>query len=101
MHFGKDIKPVTLWEQTDAFMSDSVSKNLKVVDGISSHFKTNYKPHHLLCKSHTVEKFDASILNVLANIEKVKQRQTEEIGPGLRSFFEVRRQLLRLGLILC
>ena len=70
-------------------MTDAVSKDLKIVEGISKLLGSNHKPHHLLCKSHTVEKLDGCNLKVLAQIEEyVKQRKTlENICPRLKSFF--------------
>ena len=72
------------------FHDRSVSKNLKIVDEISKHLDLNNKPHHLLCKSHTVEKLDISNLKVLSKAEtNVKQRNTlENICPRLKSFFQ-------------
>ena len=55
IHEGRDNNTVTLWECIDAIMTDAVSKNLKIVEGISKLLGSNHKPHHLLCKSHTVE----------------------------------------------
>ena len=63
----------------DAFVTNAVSKNLKIVDKISEHLDSNHKPHHLLCKSHTVEKLDSSNLKVLSEVDtNVKQRNTLE-----------------------
>ena len=96
----QDIKPVTLWECTDAVMTDAVAKNLKIVDGIAMHFGSNHKPHHLLCKSHTVEKLDASNLKVLSQVEtSVKQRNTlENICPRLKSFFRGKKTTVEAGI---
>ena len=72
---GKVITPASLWEKTNAIMTDAVSKNLHIEDYIGQAIGSDHRPHHLLCKSHTVEKLDASNLNVLSNVEKmVKQR---------------------------
>ena len=51
-------------------MTDSVSKNLKIEDLIGESLGSDHRPYHLLCKSHTVEKLDATNLEVLATIEK-------------------------------
>ena len=50
-------------------MTDSVSKNLKIEDGISESLGSTYKPIHLLCKSHTVKKLDTCKLGALASFE--------------------------------
>ena len=47
-----------LLEKTKAIMTDSVSKNLKIEEGVADVSQSNYKPYHLLCKSHFVEAFD-------------------------------------------
>ena len=58
-----------LWEKTTEIMTNSVSKNLKTEDGVADVLKSNYKPYHLLCKSHPVEAFDRSDIDVLSTIE--------------------------------
>ena len=55
-----------LWEKTTAIMTDSVSKNLKIEDGVAETLHSDHKPYHLLCKSHAVEAFDWSNLEILA-----------------------------------
>ena len=45
-----DERPVTaneLWEKTMAFMTDSVSKNLKVEDGVAEALQSDHKPSSL------------------------------------------------------
>ena len=49
-----------LWEQVAAFMTDAVSKNLKVEIEVAAQLGSNHIPYHLLCKSHTCEKLDES-----------------------------------------
>ena len=44
-----------LWGKTDSVMTNAVTKNLSIEVDVSEHFGTDYKPYHLLCKSHTVE----------------------------------------------
>ena len=64
-------------------MTDSVSKNLKIEDGISESLGSTYKPIHLICKSHTVKKLDTCKLGALASFEtKVKQRTVLESIKG-------------------
>ena len=58
-----------LWEKTTAFMTESVNKNLKVEELVAETLQYNHKPYHLLCKSHVVEAFDHSNLDVLATVE--------------------------------
>ena len=80
----ENITPTALWEKTNAIMTDSVSKNLKIEDLIGESPGSDHQPYQLLCKSHTVEKLDAINLEVLATIEKsVKQRELfESINPS-------------------
>ena len=56
---------------------------------IATCLESDYETVHLLCKGHTVEKLDASNLNVLSLVENlVNLRQTlENKSPSLKSFF--------------
>ena len=36
-----EVDPTQLWEKTTALMTDSVTKNLKIEDGVSDVFKTD------------------------------------------------------------
>ena len=69
-------------------MTDFVSKNLKIEDGVIDVLKSNYKPYHLLCKSHLVEAFDRSNIEVLSTIENQLNfnEKLESIIPSVRSF---------------
>ena len=69
-------------------MTDSVSKNLKIEDGAAEQLGSNYKPTHLLCKSHLVEAFDTANTDVLSKVEKkLKFREKlESINPSVKSF---------------
>ena len=89
-----------LWIQIDFFMTDAVAKNLKVTEQIAAAIQSDYQPIHLLCKSHTVEKLDATNLEVLSNVEKtVKQRETfEQINPSLKSFFRGKKTTVDAGI---
>ena len=49
--------------------NNSVSKILKIEDLIGEYLGSDHQPYHLLCKSYTVEKLDATNLKVLATIE--------------------------------
>ena len=94
----ENITPGLLWERTNAIMTDSVLKNLKIDDLIGESLGSDHRSYHLLCKSHTVEKLDARNLENLATIEKsVKQGELfESISPSLKSFFEGKKLLLKL-----
>ena len=60
-------------------MTDAVSKDSKIEGMIATSLESVHEPVHLLCESHTVEKSDASNLNVLSQVENsVKQKQTLE-----------------------
>ena len=79
-------------------MTDSVSNYLKIEDLIGESLGSDHRPYHLLCKFHTVEKLDATNLEVLATIEKsVKQRELFElINPSLKSIFGGKKLSLKL-----
>ena len=53
---GSDESAEKLWENLFALMTDSVSKNLKIEDGISESLGSTYKMIYLPCKSHTQQK---------------------------------------------
>ena len=76
---GNEVTPRQLWENTDSLMTDSVTKNLKIEDGIAAALKSTHIPMHLLCKSHNVEKLDSGNLEVFRKVEEsVKQQQILE-----------------------
>ena len=58
-----------LWEKIDAIMTDSVSKNLKIEEGVAEALQSTHIPYHLLCKSHTCERLDCDNLTTLGQIE--------------------------------
>ena len=89
-----------MWEKVDAIMTDAVTKNLGIEDTIPNALGTEHHPHHLLCKSHTVEALDRSNLEVLSKIEKsVKQQEIfESINPALKSFFRGKKALVEAGI---
>ena len=78
----------TLWEKITALMTDSVSKNLHIGEGVAKDLDSKHVPLHLLCKSHPVEAFDRSNLAVLESIEKKVEfrKKLETINPSVRSF---------------
>ena len=47
----------------------SVTKNLKIEEGVATELGSNHIPFHILCKSHTCEKLDDSCINALVEIE--------------------------------
>ena len=51
----KSVSSLYLWKMTNSIMTDAVSKNLLIEDGVAEKLGIDYKPYHLLCKSHTVE----------------------------------------------
>ena len=65
-----------------------VSKNLKIKDGVADILKSNYKPYYLLCKSHLVEAFDRSNIEVLSTIENQLnfREKLESINSSVRYF---------------
>ena len=65
-----------------------VSKNLKIKDGVADVLKSNYKPYYLLCKSHLVEAFDRSNIEVLSTIENQLnfREKLESINSSVRYF---------------
>ena len=81
-------------------MTDSVLKNLKIEDLIGESLGSDHWSYHLLCKSHTVEKLDATNLEVPATIEKsVKQRELfKSINPSLKSFFQGKKTVVEAGI---
>ena len=84
----KPVKAKDLWEKINALMTDSVSKNLSVPEEVASELDSRHIPHHLLCKSHTIEGFDRSNLSVLSKIEKEVgfRQKLESLNPGVKSF---------------
>ena len=69
-------------------MTNAVSKNLNVHNGISRALNTDYIPLHLLCKIHTVEGLDRSNLQVLSEVEiSVQFRiKVEAVNPAFKRF---------------
>ena len=81
-------------------MTDAASKNLEIEGMITTSLESDHEPVHLLCKKHTVEKLDASNLNVLSYIENpVNQRQSlENISPSLKSFYCEKKTTAEAGI---
>ena len=76
-----------LWECIDAFMTDAVSKNLKVEYEVANQLGSDHIPIHLLCKSHTCEKLDETNIQTLSEIESKigLRKQLEKREPQLKS----------------
>ena len=98
--FGTDTSPDDLWKKTNCLMTDAVTKNLSIENGVSLKIGSTYVPKHLLCKSHTVEKLDSCNLTVLSDIEyKLKLREKfEAVNPSLRSFFRGKKAIVVAGI---
>ena len=50
-------------------MTDSVTKNLKVEEGVAETLNSRHIPYHILCKSHACERKDSGNLSLLSKIE--------------------------------
>ena len=69
-------------------MTDAATKNLKVEAAVSETLGTEHIPLHILCKSHTCEKFDEGCLHALIKVEQ-QSKMSELISkrqPQLKSF---------------
>ena len=77
------------------FAQKGVLENLGVENIVAEKFGTQYKPYHLLCKSHTVEKIDDSNLKVLAKVERIVnlREKLENVNPALKPFLGGKKQL--------
>jgi len=89
-----------LWEQITAFMTDAVSKNLKVEYLIAEKLESNHIPYHLLCKAHTCEKLEECNENVLIKVEEMlKIRETiEKREPRLKSFIRKSKSVTKAAI---
>jgi hypothetical protein len=88
--------PRILWEKLDAFMTDSVSKNLQVEFEVSKRLDSKHIPIQLLCKSHVCEKFDVTNIAALASIEsKIGLRdKIEKRDPSLKAFLRQKKSIV-------
>ena len=59
-----------LWSHIYDVMTDAVTKNLKIEEEVAKALGSSHIPRHLLCKSHTCEKFDESCIDSLVEIER-------------------------------
>ena len=51
-------------------MTDAVSKNVKVGEGVAEKLESKHIPFRIFCKAHTCEALDRSNREVLKNVEK-------------------------------
>ena len=95
-----DLPAKVLWKQTDAFMSDSIAKNLLLEKTVAKSLNSTHKPYHILCKSHTMEKLEKSNLSVLNELEQsMKLRNTlASINPALKTFFRGKAAVVEAGI---
>ena len=97
---NSDVSAVHLWERIDALMTDAVSKNLKVGEGVAEKLGSNHVPYSLLCKAHTCERLDSDNLTTLSTIE-AKFGLRELIGkrePLLKSFLRKKKCVVETAL---
>ena len=89
-----------LWENVTAFMTDAVSKNLKVEYLVAEKLGSEHVPYHLLCKAHTCEKLDECNEITLVKIEEqLKIRETiEKREPRLKSFIRKSKSVTKAAM---
>ena len=58
-----------IWEKIDAIMTDAITKNVKIEDGVAEALQSRHVPYHILCKSHTCERLDTDNLATLSQFE--------------------------------
>ena len=97
---SQEVTAKHLWERTNNTMTDSVSKNLGIGKEIAKKLGSKHIPNSLICNAHVVEKFDATNLEVLADIEnKVGLRKRlEAVNPSLRPFFRGQKAIVLAGI---
>ena len=88
-----DLRAKVLWEQTDAFLSESVAKSLLIDKTAAKSLNSTHEPYHILCKSHSVE-------NVLNELEQsMRLRNTlESVNPALKQFFRGKAAIVEAGI---
>ena len=91
----REVKVTELWKKTDAFMLNTVAKNLEI-----EKTARNDKPDHILWKSHTVEKLDRLNLPVLNKLEKdTKLRDKfEYVNSAVKSYFRGKDAIVESGM---
>ena len=77
-----------VWEQIDATMTDSPTKNLGINPEVAKKIGSDHIPLSLLCKAHTCERLDADNISSLLKIEaKIGLREMiAKREPLLNSF---------------
>ena len=58
VYHDQTLQPKTIWEKSDAIVTDAVAKNLQIEEIIAKALGSSHIPLHLLCKRHTVETLD-------------------------------------------
>jgi len=89
-----------LWGKVDAFMTDAVSKNLKVEYLVAVELQSDHVPLHLLCKAHTCEKLDDCNETTLMKMEqRLAVRTTiEKREPRLKSFIRKSKTVVKVAI---
>jgi hypothetical protein len=89
-----------LWRKIDAFMTDAVSKNLKVEYLVAEELQSDHVPLHLLCKAHTCEKLDDCNENTLMKLEqRLSVRTTiEKREPRLKPFIRKSKTVVKAAI---
>ena len=89
-----------LWEKVDAIMTDSVTKNLKIEEGVAEALQSKHIPYHILCKSHTCERMDSDNLATLSELEtKIGLRELLiKREPLLKSFLRSKKSVVEAAL---
>ena len=79
-------------EQFDAYMTDSASKNLQVEYDVAKQLSSKHIQIHLLCKSNVCEKFDATNISALAEIQNwIARKNWKKKDPSLKSFLHQKK----------
>ena len=89
-----------LWEKIDAPISDAASKYLNIETGMAQELASNHVPFHLLCKSHTCERFDADNLTTMATLEnKIGRRDLiAKREPALKCYLRQNKPVFETSL---
>ena len=89
-----------LLEKIDVIMTDAVSKNLKIENGVAEALQSRHVPYHILCKSHTCERLDTDNLTTLSQLEaKVGLREALlKREPQLKSFLRSKKSVVEAAL---
>ena len=90
------IQASVFWEKIDALMTDAVTNNLEIEETIAKALDSDHIPSHLLCKSHTVEALDKSVLMFLLEFSEAT-RNPRKTNPALRTFFRGKKAIAEAG----